>query len=765
MSSTFERPFHPDPTFKPQKDESIEKETLLAEELERLLERNQPDTFGPEWISQQDRSLWNQMQNFMRAEQGKVDWSKIVDLLNVRWKARWKMRPREWGRTPEQEIGSLAALLDTKNPDYFGPGWIRANDYALYTRLTRGFVDERKRVDWQKIMGSLNHKWRSRWQQPTEKGRSLRAEVDSLMTLLEEKNPIQFGPAWIIANDHALYQRIQAVARDEKDRLDWSKITDSLDEKWRSKWKRQSTERGRTLQEELRSLEILLDAKNPASFNPRWIVTNDRPLYERLFKFVSNERLPGQGDWSKVVNLLDDKWKTRWKTQEKQTTLKEDIENLLVILRAKKPDTFDPWWIAKNDSALYRRLRYKIRDEYGKPDWSRVYHFLDEPWKDAWGVKESEHSLQEEVVALDSLLVSKNPFSFGQKWIYDNDPGLYTRLRNKIRDSHGKLGWLSIIGFLDTSWQTRWQRPEEAEQADFDQIQQLTALLVLHEPSSFGPKWIAVNAPSLYSRLRNTIRDDGGNLNWSKILNSLDEKWRSRWTRKLVEITSLEKDIEDLKLLLKKYNPSSIGPVWIMKADADLYARMLKKVRKNEGRSDWSKIVNQLEDVWKKRWKQRAFFKEPVGQYLNDDEVTAVLELHRNKLYTFLSILKPEDKKERDVICSEMLQLARKGNISAENKLVALLSPQVQEWMDVYPEFAVYRHDPESVDNRIRRCIYLSDLESQKSFVGYLLKSLQFQARGLKHQVAQSLDQPMGDDDRTLLDRLSIGAANEDVSG
>jgi len=672
--------------------------------------------------------------------------------------------PRDFSVPAETERGErqdsireiaekLNDVFEDLQPERVNPRWISKNAPGLYARLLRTLPPLQQGRDWSAMLEYLDAPWKKRWtvQKRVEADRDIQQEVAALTELLEQEKPKRFGPGWIQKNDRNLAFRIsKAVYAGNKP--DWTVIIGRLDHKWQSRWTRQDrVEKGRSMEQEIGDLKTLLEAQQPEHFGPKWIQRQDQPLYFRLTKWAQNES--GQTDWAVIIDQLDSEWQKRWgKGPVKHVpNFDRDMRTLQAALEEDNPDVVRPLWIQRKSPALYARLQASIRNDEGGYDWSHVEEHLDEKWRERWTAAfrtERGRTLEQEARALTPLLESLQPDRIHPRWIEKHAPQQLQRLYRKLSDlppdKSGLLDWSAFVSCLDPKWQKRWTygRIERTKELQ-DDVDDLTTLLEKERPKMFNPGWIRERNATLYNRLLLTSRKGNG------------------------EKTETDKALDELHTVLESGESETVDSFWLQENHPDVYKRLTEDARDKSGSVNWDAVLSRLDAAWSDRWRRskqkRIEDYLPEHLYADKEEVERAVEPFRDDLYTMLTLLKPKDAKKRDVIFRALISLAQKGNEEAESKIISFMEPSLEEWMERYEQFTVYKYDRETAIEAIRRCIYYFDAQRPEAFHAYAFRTLQLRAIGLKRRMPRSLDQAFGDDDtRTLYDILELPNSDDE---
>ena len=298
---------------------------------------------------------------------------------------------------------------------------------------------------------------------------------------------------------------------------------------------------------------------------------------------------------------------------------------------------------------------------------------------------------------------------------------------------------------------------------------ELSHYLKNNDPETFSPRWIYENNKFLYNKLKRLLGLKQGRGDWTPVISLLDEEWRQRWQLKGLNTKkfTFKENVAELRELLIKHNPTLFSPRWIEKTDNRLYRRLVN-YRDHEGEVDWNAIVGELEEDWQPRWKHappRKKLKDylPKEQYSNIREVDSVVKQNNTGMVNLL-IAEDFSDKSADNFCRGLIRLAQKGNKDAVQRLADQVMVVVQEWMDKYPEMEAYKINTHAARDTVIRCMYYFNSEDESSrFMPYVLKSLRLKAKGMQKQIPKSLDQTLGDSNRTQHDLLGYDPDSGEV--
>jgi len=209
--------------------------------------------------------------------------------------------------------------------------------------------------------------------------------------------------------------------------------------------------------------------------------------------------------------------------------------------------------------------------------------------------------------------------------------------------------------------------------------------------------------------------------------------------------------VKTINTLLEKERPKTFSSSWISTRSPAVYHFVRTNFRTENDHIDWDRFTQKLERKYLKRWVR---YKRKVAKpYENQIEVDVILTKHKEKLYTFLALVEDDDREIRNRIIIALVRIAQKGNILAQQELVKWIRYIVDDWVEKYYQLFKWRGYGENIDDKIKACIRCYKYTG--SFVGYLFKTLEYSARGMRPLQAWSLDDPVGEDGSTKVDFLT----------
>jgi len=211
---------------------------------------------------------------------------------------------------------------------------------------------------------------------------------------------------------------------------------------------------------------------------------------------------------------------------------------------------------------------------------------------------------------------------------------------------------------------------------------------------------------------------------------------------------NLETAVKTINSLLEKEQPKTFSSSWICTHSPSVYQFVRTNFRTENDHVDWDRFTYGLERKYLKRW---THYKRKLAKpYENQDEVDLILTKHKDKVYTFVAPIDEADREIRNRIIVAFVRIAQKGNILAEQELIKWMRYVVDDWVEKYYPLFKWRGYGEDIDDKIRGCI--RGYKYTGSFVGYLFKTLQYSARGMRPIQSWSLDDPVGEDGVTKVD-------------
>ncbi len=206
-----------------------------------------------------------------------------------------------------------------------------------------------------------------------------------------------------------------------------------------------------------------------------------------------------------------------------------------------------------------------------------------------------------------------------------------------------------------------------------------------------------------------------------------------------------------INTLLEKEKPKTFSSSWILSRTPAVYHFVRKNLRTENNDIDWDSFTIALDRQYLRRWIR--YKRKSAKTYENQFEVEIILTKYKDKLYTFITSAESEDKEIRNKIVIAPVRTAQKGNILAQEELIKWLRYVIDDWIDKYHPLFKWKGYDDEINEKIKGCI--RGYKYTGSFMGYLFKTLQYSARGMRSLQAWSLDDLVGEDGATKVDFLT----------
>ena len=83
----------------------------------------------------------------------------------------------------------------------------------------------------------------------------------------------------------------------------------------------------------------------------------------------------------------------------------------------------------------------------------------------------------------------------------------------------------------------------------------INRFLKKEQPSKFSSSWILKRSPKAYRYIWSNVRTDLGDIDWDKVITRLDREFQRRWTMRRPRKVKPYRDIREVRIALKKYQP------------------------------------------------------------------------------------------------------------------------------------------------------------------------------------------------------------------
>ena len=189
-----------------------------------------------------------------------------------------------------------------------------------------------------------------------------------------------------------------------------------------------------------------------------------------------------------------------------------------------------------------------------------------------------------------------------------------------------------------------------------------------------------------------------------------------------------DKAITILNTLLRKKDPDSFSPSWIIRHAPAAYRYIYQHVRTENDDIDWDAVTRAVDRHFQRCWRGRPRRrKEP---YQSQAEVDAVLKKHDGHMHIFVACRSHEDGLLRDRLTVSLVRLAQKGNLLAQQQVIMLVRCTVDAWIETCVVLDRWSNYGEEIDEKIAGCV--NRYRYTGSFYGYVFKTLYYSARCLR---------------------------------
>jgi len=196
--------------------------------------------------------------------------------------------------------------------------------------------------------------------------------------------------------------------------------------------------------------------------------------------------------------------------------------------------------------------------------------------------------------------------------------------------------------------------------------------------------------------------------------------------------------IKNLNRSLSKRRPLTFNQAWVRNCVRKSYDFIIANIKTELGDTDWDAVVRNLDHDCQKLWLKGFKNKKEIDQYEDGFEVNAILDKHKQKLYTFLVQIDKNDKKACDEIIIRLVRTAQKGNLLAKQKAINFAKQLIDYWIDTR-NLQHWRGYDDLIYDNIDRCI--RRYRYSGSFIVYLYRTLEYSGRGLRPLEAFSLNE------------------------
>lgn len=219
--------------------------------------------------------------------------------------------------------------------------------------------------------------------------------------------------------------------------------------------------------------------------------------------------------------------------------------------------------------------------------------------------------------------------------------------------------------------------------------------------------------------------------------------------------------IAALNELLSTQQPETFSSSWILRNAPSCYHFIQRHIRSEFGGIDWDTVTYALEWKYQKRWHPGKKRKN-IRPYEDQAEVEAALNRHREKLYVFIAPIDAADRRIRNIICTILVRMAQRGNLSAKQELIKLIRYTIDDWIERYRFFSRWRGYDDYIEEKLECCI--RRYRYSGSFTTYVYRTLELTGRGIRPLHAYSLDEPIaGDSEKRRIENVIQDAETNEI--
>jgi hypothetical protein len=358
--------------------------------------------------------------------------------------------------------------------------------------------------------------------------------------------------------------------------------------------------------------------------------------------------------------------------------------------------------------------------------------------------KEKVDYLEEKIELIVAKVDNLKPEKISPDWIKNKCGEEYYLVKDKFRTLEGEINWQLFADLLPKNLRNIWSYEKQRTWDNKKAKDTIVSLLKKEKPVTFNAEWIKNRDFGLYKHLRRKLKNKETNkIEWEEFINEIPEEWQEKWVRgfskegkiKLIEskrIFTFDLAVKKLNKILEEKNPAHFLSSDIKRFDKQLYSYFKENIKRKKGGIDWEKIIKKIDEKFVKRFRPPKRFEDeyPENRYENQNEVEELLNSNKEGVLGFFG----GDRGKRDEFCLELVGLAKKGNVNAEEKLAQYLEMLTMDWIEKDEMFKVYEVDIDGLRERITRCIYLYKDNQPTSFIGYVYANLREEAKGKRYE-------------------------------
>lgn len=445
-----------------------------------------------------------------------------------------------------------------------------------------------------------------------------------------------------------------------------------------------------------------------------------------------------------VIENLKDQMKKTWPTNEDEYAVLVDLaQELATIIAYKFKERFDDE--LDFEVVLLRiKMELKFRIDKEKVNIKKLIEFIQ---------------------------TQEPPEVVTPSYIYRKHTSAYRHFSKHYQLPDGSIDW----EFLEVKMEARdgrfkysphvdWSNPKTWEERARALEKKLEEEIQVNEEFVFNIKSILLHDPAMFSAAKRVLRDpETQKIEWEKIIKNMSPKWQELWSKYKPKSESYYFD--KLRKIIEKERPKIITRAWITQHFPACDPFIQRYYRLESGSVDWDTFFSKLGGEYQEKFRRNPQlweYEAPENQYEDQEEINGIQIKYDEQYYLASVVISSSEQDERKIqnkIFSDLINLAKKGNVLAERQLIAHIKDLIVDWSDNSDREWLNRVqfiDDEDFNKFIRSILYRFDPSREDwefpAFVFGKLKMHLIYQGDLKYGF--SLDQTIGgeDDDRTYGD-------------
>lgn len=529
------------------------------ESVNEIIAKINPALINPAWFEKNARPFHRFVcKNFKTNDTNEVDWGFVAQKMGI--ENRFVYLEQKKGLSFEERVSEIVKTLEEKNPENFGPRWLRDNAHSEYRYLEKVLPKEGTSIVWDSVLELLPQEWSEKWQyHESKRGYSFEERVNEVLKILEEKNPRKFSPSWLIKNAPSEHLFFATNLKTDNGQVDWKTLINLLPEVWRDRWTF-TEKRDLSGNNAIVELTSLVHDFKVEKFTPKWIEDHDPALYTALRSLLGRTK-DNFIQWEKMEDLLPAEILSKFSFERSKTSGLSDVAER-IRSRMKPGDLLSPTYFRISMPDMYKFFLRNMRTPEGNISWAFIMRtlYIDYglPVDEIVSRPENGPTYKRIVERINDACERNNPTEISVEFLQAHDRTIQTQVRRYLQNEKSYANWSLVFKEVNEPYKSMWFEKEKKRNEINKQnvVHDLDILLTEINPESFSPEWIKSSSFQIYERIKRYFKNRYNEIDWEKLVKRMNPSWQKKWDSNAASLQKIESyhDQQEVDEITSKYS-------------------------------------------------------------------------------------------------------------------------------------------------------------------------------------------------------------------